>query len=160
DAQRGERAHRRLATRAGALDLDVEVLDALFHRGAAGGFGRDLRRERRGLARALEALSAGRGPGERVALPVGDRDDRVVEGRVDVADAIRHVLADLLAHTLRGVGDRSLGHVSLLFPGLFLEGLGGLARTLAGARVRARALSAQRQPAALTEAAVAADVHQ
>jgi hypothetical protein len=32
---------------------------------------------------------------------------------VDVADTIRHVLADLLAHTLRGVGDRSLGHVSL-----------------------------------------------
>ena len=36
DAQRGERAHRRLATRARALDLDVEVLDALLDRGAAG----------------------------------------------------------------------------------------------------------------------------
>src|SRR6185295_76817 len=70
-----------------------------------------LRGERRGLARALEALAAGGGPGERVALAIGDRDDRVVEGRVHVADAVAHVLADLLAHTLRGVAGGSLGHV-------------------------------------------------
>src|SRR3954463_12558220 len=105
DAQRGERTHRRLATWARALDLDVEVLDALLHGGAAGLLRRDLRGEGGGLARTLEALAAGRGPRKGVALAVGDRDDRVVEGGVDVADAIRHVLADLLAHTLRGVGD-------------------------------------------------------
>jgi hypothetical protein len=31
-----------------------------------------------------------------------------------VADAVGHVLADLLAHTLRGVVGRSLGHVLTL----------------------------------------------
>src|SRR5689334_17289197 len=62
DAQRGQRTHRRLATRAGALDLDVEVLDALLHGGAAGLLRRDLRGEGRGLARTLEALAAGRSP--------------------------------------------------------------------------------------------------
>src|SRR3954467_2449767 len=111
DAQRGERTHRGLAARAGATDLDVQVLDPLLHGGAAGHFRRDLRGERRRLARALEALAAGGGPAQGVALAVGDRDDRVVEGGVHVADTVRHVLANLLAHTLRGVVGRSLGHV-------------------------------------------------
>src|SRR5947209_396991 len=70
DAECGERTHRRLAARAGALDLDVEVLDALLHGGAAGLLGRDLRGERRRLARALETLAARGGPGQGVALAV------------------------------------------------------------------------------------------
>src|SRR5687767_5884624 len=57
DAQRRQRAHARLAPRARALDAHVEVLDALLLCGAAGGLGRHLRGERRGLARALEALA-------------------------------------------------------------------------------------------------------
>ena len=36
DAERGQRAHRGLAAGAGALDADVEVLDALVLRGTAG----------------------------------------------------------------------------------------------------------------------------
>src|SRR3569832_168184 len=60
DSERGKRTHRRLATGAGTLDLDVQVLDALLHGGAAGLFRRDLRGERRRLARTLEALAAGR----------------------------------------------------------------------------------------------------
>src|SRR6185369_10611208 len=105
----------------------------------------------------LEALAARRGPRQGVALPVGDRDDRVVEGRVHVADAVGHVLADLLAHTLRcGIGG-SFCHVCSLSR-LFLEGLSGLARALAGAGVGARALAAHRQAAAVAETAIAADV--
>src|SRR4051812_23819655 len=160
DAQRGERTHRGLAARAGATDLDVQVLDALLHGGAAGDFRRDLRGERRRLARALEALAAGGGPAQGVALAVGDRDDRVVEGRVNVADTVVDVLANLLAHALRGVVGRSLGHVLTLFPNLFLERLRSLARTLAGAGVGAGALAAHGQATAMAETAVAADVHQ
>src|SRR5690606_32353658 len=55
--------------------------------------GGDLSREGRRLARALEALSARRRPGNRVALRVGDGDHRVVEGRADMSDARRNVLA-------------------------------------------------------------------
>src|ERR1700754_1066570 len=61
DAERGQRAHRRLAAGAGALDPHVEVLDALVLRSAAGNFGSHLGCERRALARAFEALAtAGR----------------------------------------------------------------------------------------------------
>ena len=61
--------------------------------------GRDLRGERRALARALEAGARREvAHDERVALAVGDGDDGVVEGRVDVGDALGHVLLDLLAH--------------------------------------------------------------
>src|ERR1700761_5237786 len=48
--------HRRLATRTGPLDPHFEVLHAVFHRHTTGRFGSHLRRERRRLARTLEAL--------------------------------------------------------------------------------------------------------
>ena len=35
-------------------------------------------------------------PGNGVALPVGDRDDRVIEGSIDVRDSVDNVLFDLL----------------------------------------------------------------
>ena len=59
----------------------------------AGLLGRNLRRERRRLARALEDRAARSRPGERVSLPIGDPDDRVVERRMHVRDAVEHVLA-------------------------------------------------------------------
>src|SRR5512137_288389 len=64
DAQRGQRPHRRLAPRAGALDAHIEVLDALLLRGTASHFGGHLGGKRRGLARTLEALAAAGCPGE------------------------------------------------------------------------------------------------
>src|SRR6185437_2136260 len=101
-AERVERANRRFAPGSGTLDAHLEILDAALLRRASSRLGRDLRGERRGLARALEAGPAGRRPRQRVALPVGDRDDRVVEGRVNVRDAFRHVLLDLLARPRGG----------------------------------------------------------
>src|SRR5690606_17312630 len=71
------------------------------------------RRERRGLARTLESLAAARRPGERAALAVGDGDDRVVERCMHVRDAVGDVLANLLAHALRG-GVGCSSHVDLL----------------------------------------------
>src|SRR2546430_2867277 len=52
----------------------------------------------------LTAAAGGR-PGKRVALPVGDGDDRVVEGSMHVRDRIEHVLARLLG-LLGGRGRR------------------------------------------------------
>src|SRR5579884_389159 len=57
------------------------------------GLGRDLRSVGGGLPTALEALGAGRAPGDDVALEVADRDDRVVERALDVRLAHGHVLA-------------------------------------------------------------------
>src|SRR6218665_1824247 len=159
DAQRTECTNRRLATGAGALDLDVQVLDALLHGRTASHFRRHLGSERRGLARALEALTTRRCPRQGVALAIGDRDDGVVEGSVHVRNTVGDVLADLLAHALGGVVRRLLSHGDLSIS-LLLQGLGGLARTLAGAGVGARTLAAHGQAAAMAEAAVAADVHQ
>src|SRR5207245_8172277 len=65
-----------------------------------GGLGRHLRRERRRLARALEAHLAGARPGDHVAHRVGDRDDRVVERALDVRVAVSDVLLLLAAYLL------------------------------------------------------------
>src|SRR5690348_16475165 len=65
EADRVERAHRRLASRAGALDADLDVFHSAFLRGAPGALGGHLRGEGRGLARALEAGVARSRPGKR-----------------------------------------------------------------------------------------------
>src|SRR6188768_1113359 len=91
-----ERAHRGLATGARTTNTDFDVLQAVFLRGNASLFGGDLRSERRALARAAEAATTRGRPGQRVALTIRDRDDRVVERRMDVRDSIEHVLASLL----------------------------------------------------------------
>ncbi len=84
-----ERADRGLAARTRALDEDVDLLHAVLLRLAGGGLGGELRGERGRLARALEADAAGRGPADDGAGRVGDRDDRVVERRLDVGLAQR-----------------------------------------------------------------------
>src|ERR687884_693246 len=85
-------ADRGLAARARALHEDLDLLHALLDALAGGRVGGDLGRERRGLARALEAGAAGGLPRDHVALAVGERDDRVVERRLDVRLTERDVL--------------------------------------------------------------------
>src|SRR6202022_1909473 len=109
ESQRVQGAHRRLTARARALDPDLEVLDAAFLRRLARRFGGNLGRERRRLARALEAGTARRRPGKGVALAIGDGDDRVVERRVDMRNPFRDVLLDLLARSRDSLG-RCLCH--------------------------------------------------
>src|ERR1700681_1283877 len=91
-----ERAHRRLAPRTGTGDTDLDVLHAVLLSGGAGLLGRHLGRKRRALARTTKTTAAGGRPGQRIALPIGDRDDRVIERCMHVSDLVQHVLARLL----------------------------------------------------------------
>src|SRR4051794_5320966 len=157
DLQAGglERADRRLAPRAGALHEDLDLLQALLDALAGGGIGGHLRGGGRRFARALEAGAAGGLPRDDVARLVGQRDDRVVEGRLDVRLADRDVLLGTAAATLR-----ALRCGQLLLPCLLLPGHLHALRALARARVGLGVLAADRQAAAMAEAAIAADLHQ
>src|SRR5688572_9752298 len=100
-------ADRGLAARARALDEDLDLLHALLDALARGRVGGHLRREGRRLAGALEAGAAGGLPRDHVALAVRERDDRVVEGRLDVRLADGDVLLDLAATALQAAGSRA-----------------------------------------------------
>src|SRR6185369_15572701 len=101
------------------------ILQAMLLRGIARLLGGHLRGKGRALARATETATTRSGPGQRVALPVGDRDDRVVERRVDVRDPVQHVLACLLGFlrgcsSVRGCG-LLVGHLARLPLGNLVE---------------------------------------
>src|SRR5262249_6451604 len=91
-----ERAQSGFATGAAPLYASFQIRDAVFLRGFARGPGRNLRGKRCRFARALEAARAAGCPRQGIALPIGDRHDGVVERSVDMGDALRHVLLDLL----------------------------------------------------------------
>src|ERR1700722_8226673 len=86
-SDRLQRPQRAFAPRSWAADLNVQRLHAVLARFFTGVLGRDLRSVRRRFPAALEALSSIRGPRYRIALRVGDRDHRVVEGRGDMRHA-------------------------------------------------------------------------
>ena len=77
-----------------ALDEDVDLAYAMPLGLARGVLGGQLRGERRRLTR-FETDMAGGGPGDDVALRVGDGHDRVVERALDVGGAVRDVLLSL-----------------------------------------------------------------
>src|SRR5699024_9328427 len=81
-------------------------LQPMLHRGPGGHLGGGLSGERRGLLAATETLATGGGPGDGVALGVGDGHHGVVEGRTDMDLALFDVLlftaaADNLLASLR-----------------------------------------------------------
>ena len=91
-------------------------------------------------AEPLKPDVAGRGPGEDVALGVGDRDDGVVERALDVGDAE----GDVLALALAGPAGRPRAWWAWpLLAHLLLSG-DGLLRALAGAGVGVGALAVDR----------------
>src|SRR5690349_16054127 len=108
DADVLDRADRGLAAGAGTLHDHVDLAHTVLHGTTGGLLGGHLRGERAGLAGTLEADVAGGGPGEHVAVLIGDRHDRVVERRLDVRDTVGDVLAFLLAGTT--TPGRWLGH--------------------------------------------------
>src|SRR5262249_6122624 len=130
-------------------------------------FGGTLGGERRALAAALKADRSGRGVTQRVAVRIGDSDDRVVKRRLHVGDAPAHVPPSLaflaLGHAIKLPVPTAPHHVQRLhkLPAHFLDALlarDGLARSLARAGVGARPLAAHRQAAAMAKAAIALDI--
>ena len=104
DAEGIQSADAAFTSRAGPENLNVNVLKTIFKSRTASLFASNLSSERRGLTGALETLSAGGGRRNDVALAISDRDDSVIEGRVDVSDAFRHNLANLLTTASRSRG--------------------------------------------------------
>src|SRR4051794_36308543 len=114
EADRTQGPDRRLAARTRTLDEDVDLLHAVLHRPATGGLSSHLRSERGGLAGALEADGAGRGPRDDRPGGVGDRDDRVVERALDVGFAHGDVLLLLAAHLLGAGRGAALGRHAVI----------------------------------------------
>src|SRR4051794_4216989 len=104
EAGRLQRTDRRLAARARTLDEHVDLAHAVLLRTPRGGLGSHLRRERRRLARALEADLAGGRPRDHRTGRVGDRDDRVVERALDVGVPVGDVLLLLATRLARRSG--------------------------------------------------------
>src|SRR5881296_4714840 len=166
-----ERADGGLAASPGPAHEDLDLLEPVLHRLARGDLGGRLRGERRALARAPEAGAPGARPGDDVAHPVGERDDRVIEGRLDVRDA-RADLAPLALLAALPPWCRLLlfGHAlrsCLLRRGRcgcrgrrFLLHHHAAAGPLPRPRVRVRPLAAHRQTAPVADPAIAPDVHE
>src|SRR5215217_561568 len=93
EAGRLQGAQSGLTAGAGTRHLDLEGTHAVLGSLAGRIFSGDLRRIRGRLTRTLETHGAGRGPGDRVALGVGDGDHGVVERGVHVRHAGNDVLA-------------------------------------------------------------------
>src|SRR5262245_52143378 len=146
-----QRAQRRFTSRARPAHFHLDGLHAVLHGGFSRLLGGDLGGIGRRLARALEAELAGRGPGDRVALHVGDGDHRVVERCIHMDDARGDVLALLAART-----DRLFRHIASLF---LLAG-DGLGRAFAGAGIGVGTLAADRQALAVAQAAISAEIHE
>src|SRR5262245_27684014 len=170
-----QRSDGSLTARPRTPDVDFHLLQPELHCLARRVLRGRLGRERRALSRALEPGASCARPGHDVAHLIGERDDGVVEGRLHVGDA--HT--DLLA--LASPPALSRGRGRFLFLGVshacassllrrrssrrrgrhwLLLDHDTLAAPLPGARVRMGALSADGQALAVTDATVAADVHQ
>src|SRR5262249_7506023 len=91
-----------LAPGARALHEDLDLLEAGLHALARTRVGGHLGGERRRLTGALEARGAGRLPDDDVAFAVGQRDDRVVERRLDMRLADGDVLLDAATRAAPG----------------------------------------------------------
>src|ERR1700759_1113542 len=115
EADGTQRTESGLAAPTRALHEAVDLLHPVVHGPATGGLGGHLRGERGGLARALEADGAGRGPRDHRARGVGDGDDGVVERALDVGLALGDVLLLLAAHLLGAGLTTARGHGYLAF---------------------------------------------
>ena len=92
----GDAADGGLAAGARPLDLDLDLLQAIRHHRLLGGVLGDQLRDVGGrLAASLVAQLAAGAPGEDVAMHVGDGDAGVVEGGVDMDDALEDLASAL-----------------------------------------------------------------
>lgn len=93
-----------LATRARALDKDVNLAQTHVVRHLPCIFGAHLGCVGRILPRATESITPRGAPRKDVAIQIGDRNDHVVEGRLDVCLAVRFGNDFLLSFLLSGLG--------------------------------------------------------
>src|SRR5690606_5921081 len=128
---RVQRAYRGLTTRAGALHINVEVLQTIFQSRLTSTLGRYLSSERGAFTRTTETGTTGSRPAQSVALAVGNGDDGVVERRVDVGDTINHRLFDFFTNT-----SSRLSHICIFLRDYLRIGLRGPLRVRALVLVR------------------------
>ncbi len=83
-------------TRPRSLDEYVQILRAEVVHNRRQAFGCHLRRERRTLARSTEPATPRRCPTQGVSLSISDRNNRVIEGRMDMRDTVDYGLLDAL----------------------------------------------------------------
>ena len=100
EARRGQRAERGLASGARALHQHAQLAHAVFHGLLRAVLHADLGRERGRLPRTLVAHLSRRRRRDRVARHVGDRDEGVVEGGVNMRHTRLDVLLDSLLRAL------------------------------------------------------------
>src|SRR5579875_3353108 len=164
DTRSGQRADGALTAGAGAGDANIDRTQTVVTRGVGRVDRRLLRGKRGSLAGAAEAERAGTLPRDRVALLVGDRDDGVVEARLDVNEPERNVFAfpllELLALASLRAGTLLLCLRHGLLGRFLLAGNGSLTGSLAGASVGVGALAADREAAAVAQATVGLNLDQ
>src|SRR3712207_1999207 len=113
EPRRLKRANRRLTPRSRALDKYLDLPHAVVQRLACRSFGSYLRSVGCALAGATESMRARARPADDIAYRIGDRDDRVVECRLDIGLPARHIFAFSPPATLRPAGGCTallLGH--------------------------------------------------
>src|ERR1700732_3381713 len=96
DSRGGQRAHRRFASRPGTADADIDAAHPVIPRHVRGVRRGLLGGERRTFTRSPKAERSRTLPRQNVAIHVSDGHDRVIEGRLHIAQPMRHVLAFLL----------------------------------------------------------------
>src|SRR5690349_4610665 len=150
-----QRADGLLAPGARTLHIDLDLAHAVLHGALGGAIGGQGSGVRRALAGALESGDAGRAPADDRTAEVGDRDDRVVEGGLDMNVPLGDVLA--LAPALFG---RLLAfrHALVSPSSLLAPDADRLLRSASLASVGLGALAADRQVAPMAQAAVRADL--
>ena len=83
-----------LATTSWALDANFDFFNAKLHGFFGGCLGGTLAREGSAFPAAFESTSTGTGPAKRFAFGVSDSYGRVVEGRLNVSNAVGHISTD------------------------------------------------------------------
>src|SRR3569833_2906890 len=123
-----QRTKRRLTTRTGTSNFNLERAHPMFLRLLRDVFGRDLCGIRGRLARALEPHRSGRRPGDGVALRVGNGDGGVVKRRIHVRHARCNVLAltaayagGFLAHSRTNLHDLNAAVVPAATPAIMIR---------------------------------------
>jgi hypothetical protein len=152
-----------LAATTGSFHEDLDLLQAVLHGFLATILSSALRSVRRVLLGTAESHLTGAGPGNNLPSGIGEGNDDVVEGGVDVGLA-HGIHFDLLLRLFGGLG-HLLGELidsasQVRDRELLLLVCDCLPLSLTGTGVVLRALSAEGQTQTVTDAALATNVHQ